>query len=168
MSSHRKYLSPWGLNKSTMFDVPNSFGELHDRRWLRRKNHYYQNPTQYKKHLEEEVNQNWDLAKKGGINEEISENEALRKKRVEKKKEEELKRREEEERKRKEEARIAEEKRLASIPNFPKVWDLSYVRDPPQKIFLKKSDDTLDWNSLTLRPMWMKKLFYDKVLRKSG
>ena len=58
----------------------NSFGELHDRRWLERLKHYYQNPEEYKKHLEEEENQHWEQAKKGGINEEMSKNEALRKK----------------------------------------------------------------------------------------
>ena len=148
-----------------MFDIPNSFGELHDRRWLQRKKHYYQNPTQYKEHLKEEADQHWELSKKGGINEEMSVNEAVRKKRVEEEKkrqleatrrreEEEAKRRVEEEKKRKEEARkrehearVAEEKRLAAIPNFPKVWDLIYIREDTQKIFMKKKDDTLDWNS---------------------
>ena len=161
-------MSNFTINKFTMFDIPNSFGELHDRRWLQRKKYYYQNPTQYKEHLKEEADQHWEIAKKGGINEEMSVNEALRKKRVEeeakRREEEEKKRKEEEEQKRKEEvrkkeeARIAEQKRLAQgrgpdanevrfIPNFPKVWDLSYVQETPQKIFMKKKDDTLEWDS---------------------
>ena len=143
-----------------MFDIPNSFGELHDRRWLQRKKHYYQNPTQYKKHLEEEADQHWEVSKKGGINEEMSENEALRKKRVEeeakREKEEDRKRKQEEEAKRREE----EEKRLASIPNFPKVWGLSYVREEPQKIFMKKRDDTLDWDFFNFKAYVDEKNFF--------
>ena len=141
----------------------NSFGELHDRRWLQRRKHYYQNPTQYKEHLKEEADQHWELSKKGGINKEMSVNEALRKKRVA----EEAKRREEEEQKRKEEAlrkkeeaRLAEEKRLASIPNFPKVWDLIYVREDTQKIFLKKKDDTLDWDFFNFKAYVDEKNFF--------
>ena len=40
-----------------------------------------------------------------------------------------------------------EEQRIAELgPNFPKVWDLSYVKEDPQKIFKKKSNDELDWS----------------------
>ena len=46
-----------------------------------------------------------------------------------------------------EEKRLAEEKRINELgPNFPKVWDLSYVREVPQKLFRKKRDDRLDWD----------------------
>ena len=120
--------------------------QMHDRRWLQRLKEYYQNPTQYKKHLEEQADKEWEEAKTGGVSKEMSIKEADRKKHVA----EEKKRREEEkkiaeEKRLKEEARIAEEKRIEALgPNFPKVWDLSFVREDPQKIYMKKRDDTLD------------------------
>ena len=66
----------------------------------------------------------------GGINEEMSEKEAIRKKN-----EAEEKAKEEEERRQK-----------ALGPNFPKVWDLNYFREDTQKIFKKLSSDKLDWD----------------------
>ena len=113
----------------------NSFGELHDRRWLERRKHLYVNPEEYKKHLKKEADKNWEEAKTGGISKEMSKKEAIRKR------QEEAKRRKEEEAKKK----LAEEKRLKALgPNFPKVWDLNYFREDTQKIFKKLSSDKLD------------------------
>ena len=116
----------------------NSFGELHDRRWLQRRKYYFQNPSQYKQHLKEEADQHWELSKKGGINEEMSRNEAIRKRQVE-----EQKRKEEE---KKSFANEAERSSEQSEPNFPKVWDLNYFREDTQKIFKKLSSDNPGWS----------------------
>ena len=89
----------------------------------------------------QESDKDWEEAKTGGINKEMSVKEALRKKHVEEE------RKKVEERRIAEEKKVAEEKRLKALgPNFPKVWDLSYKKEDPQKIFLRRSDDTLDWD----------------------
>ena len=130
------------MNDSFTFNfVPqaNAFlpGEMHDRRWLERRKHYFENPEEYKKHLKQESDEHWEQAKTGGVSKEMSVKEALRKKHAE----EERKKAEEEEK------RKAEEKRRRELgPNFPKVWDLSNKKEDPQKIFLRRSDDTLDWD----------------------
>ena len=80
----------------------NSFlPEMHDRRWLERRKHYFESPEEYKKHLRQESDEHWERSKTGGVSEEMSVKEALRKKKVE------------EERRLVEERRVAEEKRLA-------------------------------------------------------
>ena len=49
----------------------NSFlPEMHDRRWLERKKHYYANPEEYKKHLKQETDERWKQAISGGVSEE--------------------------------------------------------------------------------------------------
>ena len=103
---------------------------MNDPRYLNRLKEYYQNPEEYKKHLKEQSDEHWEQAKTGGISKEMSVKEALRKKaRVA------------------EEKKRAEEKRLKELgPAYPKVWDLSYKKEDPQKIFLRRSDDTLDWD----------------------
>ena len=124
---------------------------MHDRRWLERRKHYFENPKEYKKHLEEQANEDWEKSKTGGISKEMSVKEALRKKKV----------REAQREWAKPTTRAvlalprglrpnessAEEKRLKKLgPNFPKVWDLSYKKEDPQRIFLRRSDDTLGWS----------------------
>ena len=122
--------------------------DTRDQNWVNRIQERYQNPQKYKEHLKKQADEDWEQSKKGGVSEEMSIKEAQRKKQVA----EDKRRREEEERIAEEkriadEKRIAEEKRIAALgPNFPKVWDLSYVREDPQKIFRKKMDDTLDWD----------------------
>ena len=72
------------------------------------------NPEGYKQRLKEKTDADWEWAKKGGINEEMSIKEALRKRRVAKEK------RLAEERRVAKEKRLAEEKRLKELgPNFP-------------------------------------------------
>ena len=125
-----------------MNDPLNSFlPNTRDRNWVNRMKERYQNPEEYKKHLREQSNENWEQSKTGGISEEMSVREAQRKRQVEEE------RRRAEEKRLEEERRKAEEKRLRELgPNFPKVWDLSYKREEPQRIFLRKSDDKLDWD----------------------
>ena len=59
----------------------NSFlpGGMHDRRWLERQKHLYANPKEYKEHLEQESDKDWEEAKTGGVSKEMSAKEALRK-----------------------------------------------------------------------------------------
>ena len=114
----------------------NSFlPEMHDRRYFQRMKEYYQNPEEYKKHLKQESDEHWEQAKTGGISKEMSVKEALWKKKLA----EERKKRLEEDLGPKSEAAQAE-------PAFPKIWDLSYKKEDPQRIFLRRSDDSLDWN----------------------
>ena len=111
--------------------IYNSFipGGMHDRRWLERQKHLYQNPEEYKKHLKKQSDKDWEEAKTGGVSKEMSVKEALRKKEVE----EERKKRIEEER------RKDEERRLKALgPNFPKVRDLSYKKRGHTKNFSKE------------------------------
>ena len=138
--------------------VFNSFlPEMHDKRWLERRKHYFPNPEEYKKHLREQSDEHWEQAKTGGVSKEMSkrEHEARVKEAVRKRKVREANfcrsSAEEkclaEEKRLAEERRLAEEKRLKELgPNFPKVWDLSYKKEDPQNIFLRRPDDTLDWD----------------------
>ena len=69
--------------------------------------------------------------------------EAQRKKRVaEEERKRERKKAEEEQRIRDEQNDRREQKVLG--PTYPKVWDLNYIREEAQKIFMKKRDDNLD------------------------
>ena len=125
----------------------NSFGELHDRRWLERQKHLYANPKEYKEHLKQQSDKDWEKAKTGGINEEMSialardTKEEIRKEEAKKKKEEEAN-------------KVGTQSKIALGPNFPKVWDLNYFREDTQKIFKKLSNDKLDWDFFDF-PIWI-------------
>ena len=103
-----------------------------DRNWVNRMKEKNQNPEKYKQHLKEQEDASWEKAKTGSINREMS------RKLAEEKREKEIARK-----------KAEEEKRIKDLgPNFPKVWDLSYVKEDPQKIFIKKSNDEIDWDFL--------------------
>ena len=119
------------------FEFNSFLPEAQDRNWVNRMKEKYQNPERYKEHIKQQSEEHWRQAYTGGINEEMSEELA------EEKQEKEIacKKAEEEKRKREPKAQIAE-----LGPNFPKVWDLCYVKEDPQKIFKKKSNDEIDWS----------------------
>ena len=104
------------------------FGAPHDTRYYKKLWELNNDREGYKKRLQEKADEDWEWAKKGGVSEEMSIKEALRKRQVEEE------RRLAEERRIAEEKRITEVKRIAALgPNFPKVWDLSYVRETHKK-----------------------------------
>ena len=131
--------------------IYNSFmPEMHDRRWLERRKRLYANPEEYKKHLQEQANEDWEKSKIGGVSEEMSKKEAIRKKRREE-----------------EEARVAEEKRVKALgPNFPKVWDLNYFREDTHKIFKKLSSDKLTGPFLTFPSTLTRKVILPQIFMK--
>ena len=106
----------------SVFETP------HDTRYYQKLWELNNDPEGYKRRLKEKADADWEEAKKSGINIEMTrqENERV--------------------------ARLAEEKRLAALgPNFPKVWDLSYVKEDPQKIFIRKSNDEIEWDFFKFR-----------------
>ena len=112
------------------FEFNSFLPEAQDRNWVNRMKERYQNPEKYKQHLKEQEDASWEQAKTGGINEEMS------RKLAEEKREKEIARK-----------KAEEEKKIEELgPNFPKVWDLSYVKENLQKIFKKESNDEIDWS----------------------
>lgn len=107
------------------FEFNSFLPDARNRNWVNRIKERYQNPEQYRQHLKEQEDAHWEQSKTGGINQEMSKKLA------------------EDKRQRKHEAQVREEqKRVEELgPNFPKVWDLNYVKEYPQKIFREKSDN---------------------------
>ena len=91
----------------------NSFlPDTRNQNWINVMKQRYQNPDEYKEHLKEKSDVQWEHAKTGRVSEEMSIKEAQRKKQVA-----EEKRRREEEARMAEEKRIAKEKRIAEEEN---------------------------------------------------
>ena len=124
------------------FDFNSFMPEARSRRWVEHQRQRYQNPEKFKEYLKQQSDEHWKQAQTGGVSEEMSILKAQRKREVAEKK------RLDEERRQRE----LEKKRLKELsPNFPKVWDLNYVREEPQKIFMRKKDDSLDWDFLKFK-----------------
>ena len=112
------------------FEFNSFLPEARDRNWVNRMKERYQTPERYKEHIKQQSEEHWEQAKTAGINKEMS------RKLAEKKRENELARK-----------KAEEENRLAELgPNVPKVCDLNYLKEYPQKIFKKKSSDEIDWD----------------------
>ena len=115
---------------NNLFEFNSFLPEACDKKWVNVMKQRYQNPEKYKENIKQQSKEHWGQAKAGGVSKEMS------RKLAEEKRENELACK-----------KAKEEKRIAELgPNFLKVWDLSYVKEYPQKIFKRKSNDEIDWD----------------------